>query len=188
MFEVRWNITNYISIDELMKAAEPYWNADRPFQALLESPTGFSLGWCEDDLIKPCHPMFCLADAYCVRLFNDEFELRWQRMPGQTQGRLVILSGVASSTVDSSLESWAHAIPCVGSQQRQYQIWGEAIAPANGNPATAEYRIGTLHLPLNLGKANSNDKPRYFVTAREYFHTAEDGNVVLLDEILTGFQ
>lgn len=69
-----------------------------------------------------------------------------------------------------------------------YLLWGESVdLGANAIPGWTKLvtaRIGTLWVPF----PNAAEKARVVLTAREYFVTSTDGNVVFAGERLVGMR
>jgi len=139
------------------------------------------LGGAESRLLayspKECLFAFCgditpeeLDDAYEVRIFNQEREIRWVDSHG----------AVVLAEAELELSGWSYHPLKAWRAFRRYVLWGELDGPGQ----LFDHRVGTMEVPWREGGGG-----RLALTAVEYL-AAEGpfGNVVVAAERLTGLE
>ncbi len=129
--------------------------------------------------------------AYEVRLFDDKRDIRGRRDGDHWRVAIVSDGPVAGATSDAV--AGAAGLTASGNPQdcdtrdHQYLLWGRKArsgAVRNGWTKLTTARIGALWVPHPLEAGCDG----IVITAREYFCTSHDGNVVLAGERLKGLQ
>ena len=125
-----------------------------------------------------------LSQAYEIRIFCDNWELRWLR-DGET-GALALLSNQNLSLSDGFAVNEFKDMYC---RDNSYLLWGELSKdndPTSGWTCVSTARIGKLSIPWS--STDLTEKDRIKLKTIEYFQNSEDGNVVYFDERLCGFE
>lgn len=150
----------------------------------LEGPPGFKLG---------PHSSFTdavLAQAYEIKLFCADWELRWLR-DGMTGAAAMLAKGDrAPNALRQRLDSGETGTRSLEDPlDRRYLLWGkvEKNPPITRDSWTAltSNRIGRLWVPFDR---LDEDQPRIRLMAVEYLETGAYGNVAVVDQRLTGFE
>lgn len=129
-----------------------------------------------------------LAEAYEIRLFTPDWELRWLRQGTVGQAALLWEADTAKGPAPVALDWPVDPAPIElqdGPEQR-YLLWGQAdvTLSRDGWTALTNARIGTLWAPLHPDM--DVDKGRVMLRAREYLVRKDHGNVAVIDQRLLG--
>ena len=123
-----------------------------------------------------------LAEAYELRVFCRDWELRWLR--DGTKGRAVLASEkeIPAEGFTPVEKPWGEVAEPQGYLPQTYLLWGQAAEPSrDGWTKLTAARIGTLWAPV----PNVEEKGRVQLHAGEYLVRMEHGNVVVAHERLT---
>jgi CRISPR-associated protein (TIGR03984 family) len=132
---------------------------------------------------------FPIETAYEARLFDGKRDIRSRRDGNRWRIAVVSDESVAGTGSDSLAGEVGLTpggdLPVCDWRDHQYLLWGRkprSEPERNGWTRLTAARIGALWVPYRL----EGGQDGIVITAREYFRTADDGNVVLAGERLTG--
>ncbi len=134
-------------------------------------------------------PVRLAEEAFEARMVCEHWELRWKR-EGK-DGRLALLteSGVVARVVAERLAGVGISEGPTACNMRyrdhKYLLWGRYHGHEDGWTCLSSARIGPLWVPWKSPEVET--ERGIALRAREYFHIAEDGNVVFAHERLLGF-
>ncbi|OZF37302.1 CRISPR-associated protein Csx19 [Rhodococcus sp. 14-2483-1-2] len=124
-------------------------------------------------------------DAFELRAFTPEQELRWWRTSGFDQGKAVILSE-APVVDETSATGAAGPHPLRQGDARSLLLWGTAtFAYEDGWAQFTDRRVGDLWLPLET-QPPTHSRARLAVV--DYATRDEHGNVAVVDQRLLRIQ
>ena len=145
--------------------------------------------------IRALDPGKDLKDLIRARLFNDDFDLIWERHGAATLDGAAWLRGEQRAPdVLRTPEGWEcfehnEVFPV----KNQYLIWGKVVAFEDGWATLHEQRVGNITVPISAAPDNIIDRS-VKMRAMEYFGPApgkagkEHGNCRLLAECFRGFE
>jgi CRISPR-associated protein (TIGR03984 family) len=111
-----------------------------------------------------------IADAYEVRAFGENFEVRWLKDVSDGSGRVAILH-----------DGEGDEYHCLSGQ---YLLWGTADSVIDNTVALCESRLGKVIVPKPSGLIKTGS--RIALLFKEYFKPDKYGNLVFAAERLTG--
>ena len=137
-----------------------------------------------------------LEDVIQARLFNDRFDLIWERHGASTPDGAAWLRGgeYASGVMGAGTsDRWECARHTVFHADSQYLIWGRVAAFEDGWATLHDQRVGNITAPISAAPDNIIGGS-IRLRAREYFGLApgeageKHGNWRLLAECFRGFE
>lgn len=154
--------------------------------ALLYKPNACILGVVDRDCqVTDSSGNVSLDQVFEARVFSAAAELRWLKDPGGAgEGRAVLVSGDPLTVLDGWQSS---ATDLVGAIEQTYLLWGkweEAAGLPEGWSRLSTAQVGRLDVPVG----NVNAEERVVLKAVEYLATTKHGNVIVVDERLTGME
>lgn len=159
----------------------------RPTFGMLSSATRFRFVRIEDGALQdPDGSRTSLAGVFEARLAGPDLELRWLH-EGEGVGRAVVL---ADSDLDLRGIWWERSeTACLEPLKQTYLLWGTATVKPDRLKGTGwsqlgSHRVGLLDVPLD----EIAPRGRARLTAVEYVARRDDGNVVVIEERLTGLE
>ena len=144
------------------------------------------------DLARRIRPLDLEKDLKGViraRLFNDDFDLIWERHGAATLDGAAWLRG--EQRAPNGWECFKHSE--VFQVKNQYLIWGRVVAFEDGWARLYEQRVGNVTVPVSTAADNIIGRS-VKMRAREYFGPAPGkagkahGNCRLLAECFRGFE
>lgn len=126
-------------------------------------------------------------DWYEARLFNHRGEIRWLRDPTCTKG---LGQAVLVTEEPGIIPLFTHdkgCVNCLGRWPRHYLLWGQGVQTADADDRRSvlgNARIGAFRVPL-AGIAPGGYAR---LKASEYIGEADDGNAIVVEEILCGLE
>ena len=116
-------------------------------------------------------------EAFEIRIFDKDWELRWRR-EGE-KGTAILWSEEAGGF--GGVKAGKQPVKERGTR---YLLWGKVIAPPqNGWVTLGTHQVGTLQAPYS-GAIKKDD--HLALKAMEYFAEFDDGNMAFIGERLTG--
>lgn len=122
-----------------------------------------------------------LEEAFEVRAFNEDAELRWLHESGG-RGTAVLLSERPAADLADCLDGEAASVTAIDRIEHAYLLWGEAQNAGSCPPGWShlcEARVGTVWVPLPL-----RETERARLAALEYVAAFDDGNAAVAEERL----
>ena len=119
------------------------------------------------------------AEAFEIRIFNADWELRWRRR-GE-KGAAILWAKDRGNFGGEEVEKQP-----AKERQTQYLLWGKVIKPPqNGWVTLGTHQVGTLHVPY---AKTAMEGGHLALKAVEYFAEFDDGNMAFIGERLSGIR
>ena len=116
-------------------------------------------------------------EAFEIRIFDKDWELRWRR---EGEKGTAILWAKEAGDFDGVEAGKQPA----NARETQYLLWGKVIgAPRDGWVTLGTHQVGTLRVPFPDAVKKGD---HLALKAVEYFAEFEDGNMAFIGERLTG--
>lgn len=180
-----YSLTN--SKIKLQEALNQYAQYFTSATALLYSPEDCKFAQFEDGRLNDCLgeiPTAKLDRVFEVRLFNQDYELRWLNQE-RGSGTVAILwdCNISSSLKDAP----ANQLEAIHTFEQTYILWGEGTGASlpKGWSRLAAARIGKLEVPLAGIVANQQVQ----LKVKEYLKVFDHyGNVAIVEERLLALE
>jgi len=119
------------------------------------------------------------AEAFEIRIFNADWELRWRRE--EDKGSAILWAEEAGGF--GGKEAGKQPLKERGTQ---YLLWGKVLKPPQeGWTTLGTHQIGTLQVPFEKVASKGG---HLALTAVEYFAEFADGNMAFIGERLSGIR
>lgn len=125
-----------------------------------------------------------LDDAFEVRAYTETLDARFRRDGDDWRVAILTEDDAWVPSTDIAVKDDPVNIRSDLRRGTQYLLWGKVADWSKDWTTLTTARIGALHVPFG----QAGDENGLAIAGFEYFHIAEDGNVVFAAERLTGFR